>query len=161
VRNWLLAALLAGAAALARADGPESLFAATLSDLADKPVALAAYKGRPLIVSFWARWCAPCRDEIPELIKARAKYKSKGVEVLGIAIEDNVEGVRDFAQAYEMDYPVLLAKNKGIWLMQALGNGGAGLPFTVVIDRQGKMVERKLGVMKKNDIEAAFEAALK
>lgn len=153
--------LLLLAATLARADGAESLFAATLSDLDDKPAAMAAYKGKPLIVNFWARWCGPCREEIPELSKIRAKYKSRGIEVIGIALEDRAEPVRDFGRAYEIDYPVVLAKDKGIWLMQALGNSKAGLPFTVVIDRQGRILSRKLGVMRKPDLEAAAESLLK
>jgi len=139
----------------------EPLFAATLSDVADKPVAMSIYKGKPLIVNFWARWCPPCREEIPDLSKARAKYKASGLEVIGIAIEDNAEPVREFAKAYDIDYPVVLAKSKGIALMQVLGNSRAGLPFTVAIDRQGRMVAQKLGRMRRADIEAAAIAALK
>jgi len=69
--------------------------------------------------------------------------------------------VREFAKAYDMDYPVVLARDKGMPLMQALGNTRAGLPFTVAIDRKGNIVTKKLGVMRKTDIEAAAEAALK
>lgn len=156
----LAGALLCCLAFAARADGAEPLFAATLDDLSDKPAALAQYKGRPLVVNFWARWCGPCRDEIPDFIKARARHKGK-VEVLGIAIEDNTDGVREFAKAYEIDYPVLMAKGKGIDLMRSLGNTRAGLPFTLVVDRHGRLVSSKLGPMKAADIEAAFQQAAK
>lgn len=136
------------------------LFAATLNDLDDKPVALERYRGKPLIVNFWARWCGPCRVEIPELIAIRQAHKDK-LEVLGIGIEDKADAAKEFARAYEMDYPVFVARDKGIPLMQALGNTKGGLPFTIVIDRNGQVVQKKMGIMKKADLEAAAELALK
>ena len=136
------------------------LFAATLNDLDDKPVALERYKGKPLIVNFWARWCGPCRVEIPELIAIRKAHKGK-LEVLGIGIEDKADAAKEFAKAYEMDYPVFVAKEKGIPLMQALANTRGGLPFTIVIDARGQVVQKKLGIMKKADLDAAAELALK
>lgn len=136
------------------------LFAATLSDLDDKPVALARYKGQPLVVNFWARWCGPCRAEIPELIKFRATNKGK-IEVLGIGIEDKVESAKEFAKAYEMDYPIFVAKEKGITLMQSMGNSKAGLPFTLFIDRNGQVIQKKLGLVKKADLDAMQEIMLR
>ena len=136
------------------------LFEATLNDLDDKPVALERYRGRPLIVNFWARWCGPCRVEIPELIAIRQAHKGK-LEVLGIGIEDKADAAKEFARAYEMDYPVFVARDKGIPLMQALGNTKGGLPFTIVIDRNGQVVQKKMGIMKKADLDAAAELALK
>ena len=136
------------------------LFAATLNDLDDKPVALERYRGKPLIVNFWARWCGPCRVEIPELIAIRRANKGK-LEVLGIGIEDKADAAKEFAKAYEMDYPVFVAREKGIPLMQALGNTKGGLPFTIVIDRNGQVVQKKMGIMKKADLDAAAELALK
>lgn len=143
-------------------DMPSSapLFAATLSDLDDKPVALSRYKGKPLVVNFWARWCGPCRAEIPELIKFRAAHKGK-IEVLGIGIEDKADPAREFAKAYEMDYPVFVAKEQGIPLMKALGNTKGGLPFTVFIDRNGQILQIKLGLIKPADLEAAAVPLLK
>jgi len=137
-----------------------ALFAATLSDLDNKPVALEHYKGKPLVVNFWARWCSPCRAEIPDLIKFRAAHKGK-IEVLGIGIEDNAEPAKDFAKAHEMDYPVFVAKEQGIPLMQALGNTKAGLPYTLFIDRNGQVIQKKMGIVKKADLDAVVEALLK
>ena len=159
----LAALALAFSATLASAqEMPSSapLFAATLSDLDDKPVALERYKGKPLIVNFWARWCGPCRAEIPELIKFRNAHKGK-VEVLGIGIEDKAEPAKEFAKAYDMDYPVFVAKEQGIPLMQALGNTKAGLPYTLFIDRNGQVIQRKMGVVRKPDFDSVQEALLK
>ena len=136
------------------------LFAATLNDLDDKPVALERYRGKPLVVNFWARWCGPCRAEIPELIKFRAEQKGN-VEVLGIGIEDKAEPAREFAKAYDMDYPVFVAKAQGIPLMQALGNSKGGLPYTLFIDRHGQVVQKKMGIVRKADLDAVQEALLK
>ena len=164
MKKLLLACLfpLFGLSTVVSADEQPSaapLFAATLNDLDDKPVALERYKGRPLVVNFWARWCGPCRAEIPELIKFRHAHKGK-VEVLGIGIEDKAEPAKEFAKAYEMDYPVFVAKDKGIPLMQALANTKGGLPFTLFIDRNGQVIQKKLGIIKKADLDAVTEKLL-
>lgn len=130
-----------------------ALFASTLNDLDDKPVALARYKGTPLVVNFWARWCAPCRAEIPELIKFSAAHKGK-IEVLGIGIEDKAEPAKEFAKANKMDYPIFVAQEKGFPLIQGLGNTMAGLPYTLFIDRHGKVIQVKLGMLKAADLKA-------
>jgi len=137
-----------------------ALFASTLNDLDDKPVALERYKGKPLVVNFWARWCGPCRAEIPELIKFRNAHKGK-IEVLGIGIEDKAEPAKEFAKAYDMDYPVFVAKDKGIPLLQTLGNTKGGLPYTLFIDRNGNVVQKKMGLIKKADLDAVTEKLLK
>jgi len=154
----LFASMIARADELATDTAP--LFAAKLADLDDRPATLAAYAGRPLVVNFWARWCEPCRREIPDLIGQRARFRERGLEVVGIAIDDNPGAVRDFAKAYGIDYPSLLAKDGAIDLLKALGNRRAVLPFTLVLDRKGEAVSSKLGPMSESQMEQAFRQAL-
>jgi len=152
----LVFALFASCTAAQELPSSAPLFAATLSNMDDKPVALERYKGKPLVVNFWARWCGPCRVEIPELTKVQRQMKDKGLVVVGIGLEDKSETVREFARAYEMEYTVLLAKDQGLPLLRALGNMKAALPYTLAIDRNGKVVSTKLGLMTKADIDAAL-----
>lgn len=166
MRALLLSLLIVAAAASlpAAADaGAAPFFAAKAIDADNQPVALESLRGKPLVVNFWARWCGPCRKEIPDLVEMNAKYRGKGLVILGLAVEDAEyrEAVRDFAKAYDVDYRVLLTSvGKGVELMKALGNDKAGLPFTVVIDRSGKVVVRKLGAMSRADMEAAIKQIL-
>jgi peroxiredoxin len=91
------------------------------------------------------------------------KYRGKGLVTIGIAVEDaaNREGVREFAKAYDMNYTLLIGGiQKSVELMKASGNPKSGLPFTLVIDRQGKIVSQKLGAMSKAEMEAAIKPIL-
>ncbi len=132
------------------------LFAATLTDLHQQPYALQNLRGKPLIVNFWARWCGPCRVEIPELVALHRQAAGTDLTVVGIGIESQVETVREFARTYHMEYTVLLGSEQGLPLLRALGNPAAALPYTLVIDRQGRVVARKLGAMKRSELDAAL-----
>ncbi len=158
--QWRLGALMFFLPLVAFAADAAALFAATLHDFDDKPFAFEQLRGKPLIVNFWARWCGPCRAEIPELAAAHDKYARRGLVVVGIALDDKVEATKDFARAYEMRYTGLLAKEGGIALMQASGNPKAVVPFTLIIDRKGAVVGSKLGAMNHAEIEAAARQLL-
>jgi thiol-disulfide isomerase/thioredoxin len=130
-----------------------ALGSAVLPDLAGQSRKLSEWRGRILVCNFWATWCAPCREEIPMLMAARAKYAASGVEIVGIAV-DNAANVGQFSSSLKISYPVLLAEASGLDLMRRLGNSTGGLPYTVVADRQGGVIRRKLGAMKQEDLEA-------
>lgn len=130
----------------------EALRAASFTDLEGRPRRLAEWNGKVLVCNFWATWCAPCREEIPLLISARQKYGHVGVEIVGIAI-DNAAKVREFASTFMISYPVLLAEAEGLDLMRRVGNTGGGLPYTVIADRQGALVQRKLGALKQAELD--------
>lgn len=173
LRPWLARALPAlwSLCACATAGSSESLlapvdkvdsaplFATPLLDLQGQPTDLKGLKGRPLIVNFWARWCGPCKVEIPELVDLQKRRT--GVEVVGLNIESNPATVRDFAYAYDINYPVYLTREGGLALMQALGNRKSVLPFTVVVNRQGQVVAMHVGAMNRETLGVAVQAALK
>lgn len=152
-------------AALAAEEPPSTapFFALTLNAADGKPLRLDTLKGKPLVLNFWARWCGPCRKEIPDLALMHARYQAKGLVIVGIAVEDaaSIDSVREFAKAYEMNYTLLMGGvQKSMELMQSLGNPQSGLPFTLLIDRQGRVVARKLGAMSLADMDAAIKLIL-
>ncbi len=150
-----VAGFLAGPALLklgGKGASAEALRAAKFPDLDGKLRRLDEWRGRALVCNFWATWCAPCREEIPLLMEARRKYAPFGVEIVGIAI-DNAAKVRQFSSSVGITYPVLIAEADGLALMRNLGNGGGGLPYTVVLDRGGAPIHHKLGAFKAAELE--------
>ena len=140
--------------------GGDALRAARLTDLSGKLRSLAEWDGRVLVCNFWATWCPPCREEIPELVRARDKFLSSGVEFLGIAL-DQADKVSEFARSVRISYPVLLADAAGVDLVRQLGNPTGGLPFTVILDPKGSIVFRKIGTLTQQEIEDRLAALLR
>ena len=130
-------------AATAPAPDSQPLFAAQFKDFDRQQQPLAQFKGRPMLVYFWATWCKSCKQEVPELIALHKKFGNK-LSVVGIAV-DNADKVREFVQQNRINYPVLLGSNDAITLSRQLGNTVGGLPFAVVLDAQGRIIKTLLG----------------
>ncbi len=110
------------------------------------------------MVNFWATWCAPCREEIPDWSTFRPKYGPNGVEIVGIAI-DSADKVRDFVKIFGIAYPVLVGGMETIDLMRTLGNKAGGLPLPSSLDRDGRVVAAHLGLMSVEQVEAAIRCS--
>jgi peroxiredoxin len=120
------------------------LFAQSLPDAQGRPLALSGFAGRPLVLNFWATWCPPCVEEMPELSELHADLSRRGLQTLGIAIDTAVK-VADFAAKRPVSYPLAVAGMSGTELVRQFGNPTGALPFTVLIDRDGRIVHRILG----------------
>lgn len=124
---------------------PATLMDATLETLDGDRKSLAAWKGKVMVVNFWATWCAPCRKEIPEFIRMQDRLGAQGLQFVGIAIDDK-DKVRAYVREFGVNYPVLVGEVDAVEMGRSLGNEMGALPFTVVIDRSGKVVHTVLGL---------------
>jgi thiol-disulfide isomerase/thioredoxin len=112
---------------------------------------MQTFRGKPLVLNFWATWCPPCVAEMPLLDGFFRQNRSKGIEVIGLAI-DQPSAVRTFLQRTPVGYPVGLAGLGGTELSKILGNESGGLPFTVVVGKDGSMVQRRMGRVSPADL---------
>jgi thiol-disulfide isomerase/thioredoxin len=160
---WLRWALVIGAALAAlggglyfglgqRSDVPPpaaatGLMGLALPDPTGKEQRIDQWKGKVIVVNFWATWCAPCREEMPEFVKAQTEYGPKGLQFVGIAV-DQADKVAQFEKEIGLNYPSLVGGFGAMELSKTLGNKLMALPFTVIVDRQGAIVHTQLGPMK-------------
>jgi len=107
-------------------------------------VVMAAWRGQPLLVNFWATWCPPCIREMPEIDRFHREFGPRGWQVLGLAV-DRVEPVREFLVRKPVAYTIGMAGLEGTELGRLLGNDKGGLPFTALFGRDGRVAQRKLG----------------
>lgn len=136
-----------GAAVPAGGNPVETLFHSQLPDPAGTPLDLAQFRGKTVVVNFWASWCGPCVEEMPELTALHKEYAQKSgqkVAFLGIGI-DSASNIQEFLQKVRVDYPLAVAGFAGTELTRAFGNEAGGLPFTVVIAPDGAVTYRKMG----------------
>jgi thiol-disulfide isomerase/thioredoxin len=173
---WLAALFFAAAAALAwalwrgasvrefpplpsvDAGAVTRLLGATLPDSAGRMQPLAQWRGRILVVNYWATWCPPCRDEMPMLSRLQQRYAARGVQFVGIALDD-ADRVRQFARETPLAYPLLVADDSFAETSLALGNARMGLPYTVVVDREGRLLAAALGRLHEDALTRLLDGA--
>ncbi len=112
-----------------------------------------------MVINFWASWCEPCRKEIPEFIEFQEKFRTDGLVFVGIAV-DQKERAAAFSKEIGINYPVLVGDLRAMALAEAAGNRQGALPFTVVIDRSGKIIGTKLGSLSPSKLESMVKPLL-
>jgi thiol-disulfide isomerase/thioredoxin len=142
-------------AAPARKTVPDFLPDITLADATGKPTKLASFGGRPLMVNFWATWCAPCRREIPLLNKIRRERQTQNAEIVGIAV-DFRDDVLKFVQKVPLEYPLLIGEEDGLAAADAFGMGMA-FPFSIFVDSQNRILTIKVGELHEDEANFAFD----
>ena len=135
------------------------VLAASLLGIDDKIQPFEQWRGKVLVINFWATWCAPCREEIPEFIKFQDRFRSGGVQFVGVAI-DQKERVVPYAKEMGINYPLVVGGMETMEFARQLGDRATVLPFTLILDRAGKVTTAQIGVMKPEKLEALIRPLL-
>jgi thiol-disulfide isomerase/thioredoxin len=140
-----------------KAEGKPAPLGYTLKDMNGADVRLESFRGKVILLNFWATWCHPCKDEIPDLIALQDQYKDDLV-VLGFSVDDTPKDLKEYAAKYKMNYPVLVgAGHENI--QEAYGPMWA-VPVTVIIDRDGKIAKKQLGIRTLEQFEREIKRLL-
>jgi len=165
-RGWLIASVAAAAAAAgagfawwrqrpadADAGAVQRLWSLEFERPQGGALAMASLRGNPLLLNFWATWCAPCIEEMPMLDAFFRQHAGNGWQVAGLAI-DQPSAVRKFLQRTPVTFPIGLAGLEGTELIRSLGNLSGGLPFSIVFDADGRIRQRRMGRVSEADLKA-------
>lgn len=135
------------------------IFAQSFNDADGQLQPMNQWRGGLLVVNFWATWCAPCIEEMPDLQKVQAEYANRGVTIVGVAI-DNAIAVKRFRDEQSVRLPLLIAGAAGTELARELGNVSGALPYTVLVDRSGSVVQAKLGRLRPSELRSWLDSRL-
>lgn len=119
----------------------------------------SAWADKVVVLNFWASWCKPCREETPEFIRLQQSHAGSGLQVVGIAIDDE-ENIRSFSREFAFNYPVLVGDPAAVEMSKRMGNIAGVLPFTVVVGRDGMIQRNFLGKVKAGELETVITGLL-
>jgi peroxiredoxin len=136
-----------------------ALLALELPDAGGQPVRLDQYRGKVIVVNFWATWCAPCREEMPAFVEAQSAYGARGLQFVGIAVDEAAK-VKQFASEIQLNYPALIGGYGAMELSRTLGNSVMALPFTVIIGRDGAVARTHLGPLPREQLASIVKQLL-
>lgn len=150
----LAVGFIANTSKVETADSSEQLLNAKLLTYNnDQPeVTVKQQLGKLTLINFWASWCTPCREEMPMFQHMHDKYSSQGFEIIGIAI-DTPDAAQPMLDSMGISYPILYAEKTGSALMESVGNPNGLMPYSLIVDTNGEIIEQKLGLVKESDIE--------
>ena len=131
----------------------------SLPDLQGRQHPISEWDGHVVALNFWATWCPPCLKEIPELIRMQSDYGPRGLQIIGIALQ-NPQEVVAFAQRHGINYPLLAGEMPVLRIAEAYGNDLGALPYTVVIDRQGRIAYIKRGAVQRAEMDKVLRPLL-
>ncbi len=137
----------------------QALFAAEFPDENGQMQSISQWQGKIIVLNFWATWCPPCREEMPELSALNSEYNNKNVIVLGIAI-DEIPLIKEFTEETPVSYPLLAAENGGMELGASLGNNKGVLPYTLIIKPDGSVAKTYFGRITKPLLEETIKTLL-
>lgn len=137
----------------------DTVFTTHLMSTAGNAQNLSQYQGKIIVLNFWATWCPPCREEMPELSLLHEEYQHKNLVVLGVAI-DELDLVNNFLQSSPVSYPIFVATSAEMDFSSQLGNDKDVLPYTVIINTDGKVITSYFGRINKPQLEAAIKPLL-
>ena len=127
-----------------------------LPQLNGQPLQLSSYRGKVVLLDFWATWCVPCRGEIPHFVELQQKYGDRGLQIIGVSMDDSPEPVRAFYQQFHMNYPVVMGNAK----TGELYGGVLGLPIAFVIGKDGLIDSKKIGAADMAVLEREIQKLL-
>lgn len=136
------------------------LITSNFSGLDGTPVRINTWQGKVVLVNFWATWCVPCMEEIPLLAQMQKEYGGRGLQVVGIAL-DSSEKVQQYVPKSPINYVVGITGMDALVLVQKLGDDAAALPYSVILDRSGKVVQRKLGAFHHDELIKVLNQAVR